>query len=287
MRRMKITNLLLLGLGLVVLVSLGCTSEKTVPVDDQTNAGQSNPHTQQPNTNPSSGSVANPHTKPGPVANPHMKPGAGQLPAGHPPIGGRAAPPRNTGLPAGHPPIGSAQPKRRPALPAGHPPVAGSGAATPKAPTQGMILRPTGPGSVAELARVEKIFAEGPDRTAFQDAFRRVFHVDRRQRDPVGATQQLESLQGKYPKAAAVYRVLGYAAVDNGFQFAKAISYYNKAVELDPNYGEVHYALAFMMGAPMPGSDRARGAVHYKKAIELGVGDPRGIGQRFYPELVK
>ena len=279
MRRMKIVSLFVLGLGLVVLVSLGCTSEKTVPVENSQDQEQPNPKAKSQPTTPAGETTARPYAQPAV--------GMKQLPAGHPPIGGGPTQPRGTGLPAGHPPIASAQPKRRPALPAGHPPVAGAGSPTRTAPTQGVVLRPTGPGSVAELARVETIFPEGPDRTAFQDAFRRVFHVDRRQRDPVGATQQLNSLRGRYPNAAPVYRVLGYAAVDNGFQFAKAISFYNKAVELDPNYGEVHYALAFMMGAPMPGSDKARGAIHYKKALELGVGDPRGIGARFYPELVK
>jgi len=191
-------------------------------------------------------------------------------PAGH----GQRAQPR---LPAGHPPVG----KR---LPAGHPPV--SKKSPPVAPQPGvgpLPLLKVGPGSEAELTRVGKQITDKADRAVFAQAFRQVFTVQRAKRNPVAAVQALQQIRSKYPKAAAIPRVLGYAAVDHGFQHKLAMKHYQKAVELDPSYGEVHYALAFMY---VIGSEKAKGGIHYIKSLELGIKDNRNIGKRFYPDLV-
>ncbi len=55
---------------------------------------------------------------------------------------------------------------------------------------------------------------------------------------------------------------------------------YQKAIALDAEYGEAHCALAFMYGM----KDPAKGKLHFRKAMELGVPDGRGIGHRFYPD---
>jgi Flp pilus assembly protein TadD len=130
---------------------------------------------------------------------------------------------------------------------------------------------------------VGKQITEEADSAVFAQAFRQVFTVQRARRNPVAAVQALQKIAAKYPSAAAIPRVLGYAAVDHGFQHQLAIKHYLKAVQLDPNYGEVHYALAFMY---VIGTQKAKGGIHYIKALELGIKDNRNIGKRFYPNLV-
>ena len=265
------------------------TATNTAPlvVEGQTQRNEGVQPTQTPQANPHGTATANPHG--GTASNPHARQGYQSNPhAGNP----HAANP-HARMPAGHPPVRGGSPGpvnargRAQGLPSGHPPVApraGQGTQPRTIPNANALpLRETGPGGAIELARIEKQFPEGEDRTLFQSAFKRVFTPNRQQRDPVGATRDLRSLAGKYPKAAPVYRVMGYAAVDNGFQTQLAFRMYNKAIELDPDYGEVHYALAFLYVM----SDKATGAAHYKMALKLGVEDQRGIGQRFYPHLVK
>jgi hypothetical protein len=60
--------------------------------------------------------------------------------------------------------------------------------------------------------------------------------------------------------------------------FPRTITLYERAVELDPDYGEAHYALAFMLGP----TDRERGAVHFARAMELGIDDERNLRERFF-----
>jgi len=143
----------------------------------------------------------------------------------------------------------------------------------------GPALKATGSGSQAELERCLKSFDAEDDQATFRTAFTSVFHSNRSQRNPGAAEMSLTKLAEKHPTNAAIYRVLGYAAVDNGFQMARAMRYYLKAIELSPDYAEVHYALAFMYAM----GDRVKGAQHFKRAIELGMKDERGIGPRFYP----
>ena len=210
------------------------------------------------------------------------------LPAGHPPVAGHnhAGHDHAGHAHAGHAPHGKGYPTagtRK--LPVGHPPIGSKRLASPPSAHTGPLpLLKRGPGSEAELKRINVTFQEGADRDAFDQAFRQVFTVQRRLRNPAGAVKSLEALQPKYPKSAAIYRVLGYAAVDHGFQHQLAMKHYKKAIELDPEYGEVHYALAFMY---VIGSEKAKGGAHYTKSVELGIQDNRNIGKRFYPDLVK
>jgi TPR repeat protein len=63
-----------------------------------------------------------------------------------------------------------------------------------------------------------------------------------------------------------------------GFNVDGALADYKKAVELKPDYGEAHYALAFMYAM----GDREKGVEHFKKAMALGVPDERNLGEKFY-----
>jgi tetratricopeptide (TPR) repeat protein len=66
-----------------------------------------------------------------------------------------------------------------------------------------------------------------------------------------------------------------------GFNHEAAMANYQKAIELKPDYGEAHYALAFMYAM----SDLEKGREHLKRALELGVADERNLVDNFYPEL--
>jgi Tfp pilus assembly protein PilF len=70
----------------------------------------------------------------------------------------------------------------------------------------------------------------------------------------------------------------------NPMEPTTSIGEYEKAVELDPSYGEAHYAIAFMCAAT---GERQKGVDHYRKAIALGIADERNIGQRFYSDLLQ
>jgi hypothetical protein len=87
------------------------------------------------------------------------------------------------------------------------------------------------------------------------------------------------------PNFAPAYRTLAYVEFNLDPSNAELpLEHYGKAVELAPEYGEAHYAIAFMCAAT---GDRGRGVEHYKRAMALGVPDERGIGQRFYADLLK
>ena len=194
-----------------------------------------------------------------------------QLPPGHPPIPQGASYGSMGDFSKVHAPPGVHGNKGKPAV-HGAPPTAGL------AP-----LKPKGSGSQEELERCLKSFDDEEDKTVFRGAFTHVFHTNRNLRNPGGAEKALLKLAEKHPTNAAIYRVLGYAAVDNGFQMARAMQFYSKAVELSPDCAEVHYALAFMYAM----GDRTKGATHFQKAMELGMTDERGIGPRFYPAKAK
>jgi hypothetical protein len=60
-----------------------------------------------------------------------------------------------------------------------------------------------------------------------------------------------------------------------------ATEWYRKAVALDPDYGEAHYALSFMLTQ----FDMAEGRTHFERAMALGVPDERDLGGKFYPPM--
>lgn len=204
-------------------------------------------------------------------------PSNAQLPPGHPPVGG---------VPAGHPPV--------PSTPAGHPPMGPVGQMGPaggqagkmgdSAAEQGveMPLILEGSGSLAELkSRLAKV-ADATLHPQFEEAFRKVFTVNRQSRDNARASAILEPLAASTDKAVAALaeRTLGYVRINSGFDSEGAKVRYLKAIEHDPEYGEAHYALAFTLAI----SDLGKGKEHFDRAMALGVPDTRGLRAQFYSE---
>ena len=146
-------------------------------------------------------------------------------------------------------------------------------------------LKTTGNGSAAELER-ELAKLQDPQVAAhFERAFRLTFSSDPQKRDYQEAEGLLESVVTSNPKFAPAYRTRGYARFNlNPTDPAVSMTDYEKSVALDPNYGEAHYAIAFMCAAT---GERDKGVDHYKKSMALGVADERNIGERFYADLLK
>lgn len=196
-----------------------------------------------------------------PRAAPPLPPGGGgQLPAGHPPIDGSA----------GAPSMGGAAPMSM-----------GNGA--PNAPVPAvdpatLPLTPTGLGSQKELGRALPKLSEGAERDRFANAFRLTFTTQRDARDYGRAKAELQEIVEAHPELAEAYRALAYCEFNLTMSFPRTISLYERAVELAPDYGEAHYALAFMLGA----TDPERGATHFARAMELGIDDERNLRDRFY-----
>lgn len=204
-------------------------------------------------------------------------------PGEHPSMG-PATP--NEPLPAGHPPVG---------MPAGHPPIdggmpAGGGAAmgpggpmNAAVPAETGVTRPLpleGSGSIAELkARLAKV-KDAAKHPILEEAFRKTFTVERQSRDYAGAETALTPLASDADPAVAALaeRTLGYVRVNTNFDQEGAKARYARAIELDPDYGEAHYALAFMYAM----GDREKGKTHFDKAMALGVPDTRGLKAQFY-----
>jgi tetratricopeptide (TPR) repeat protein len=170
------------------------------------------------------------------------------------------------------------------ALPEGHPPINGSapmmGTLGSEGPTDDnpLPLKLTGLNSAAELKRDMERTDNAEAREAFEEGYRKTFTADPSKRDYAGAVADLEKATTLDPKYAPAYRALGYAQFNMGFNVDAAMADYTKAVEIDPNYGEAHYALAFMYAM----SDKAKGEMHFKKAMELGVPDERNLKEKFY-----
>jgi tetratricopeptide (TPR) repeat protein len=178
--------------------------------------------------------------------------------------------------------------KEEAALPEGHPPLDGSapmggGALGAAGPTDGnaLPLKLEGLSSAAEMDRGKAMTQNADARTAFESGFRKTFTSDPQKRDYQGAVQDLDRSISLDPNFAAAYRARGYAKFNLGFNVQDAMTDYLKAVELKPDYGEAHYALAFMYAMPGQG-DRARGEEHFKRAMELGVPDERDLKTKFY-----
>jgi hypothetical protein len=209
-----------------------------------------------------------------------------QLPPGHPPIAGPGG-----GASMGGPGMGGAAMAM--AAPAdgaaGMAEAAGMGGADLAAPRghgtasqgvesdQELPLPLEGAGGVAELTKRLAVVADPALRAKVASAFRKTFTLARAKRDPQGAAALLAGLDAGAVGATA-QRILGYVAVSNGFDVPAAMGHYNQAVALDPNYGEAHYALAFMHVM----SDLAAGRVHFDKARALGVPDTNRLGEQYY-----
>ncbi len=134
-------------------------------------------------------------------------------------------------------------------------------------------LRLTGLGSRAELDKALKDVEGDEAKKLFSAAFRWTFAVDKAQRDVEKARAGFEDLLRAQPKLAPCYRGLAYVALSRGFDIDGAVASYRKALELKPDYAEVHYALAFLFA----GSDLSKGRDHLKRALELGMTDEQGL----------
>lgn len=176
--------------------------------------------------------------------------------------------------------------RERPPLPGtegGGPAVTGSAASGPiiDAVEEGepLALKLEGIGSRAELQRAAARIEDPELRATFEAGFRSCFVYDRAQRNYALAAEATAAVVERIPDFAPAYRVLAYARLNSGSDMAGVTSLYERAVELDPDYGEAHYALAFMLTQ----SDPEQGRRHFERARELGVPDERGLRERFYP----
>lgn len=170
------------------------------------------------------------------------------------------------------PPSQSQTPPPAAQLPDGHPPVSESEA------SGALPLKPTGIGSQAELDRVAAALAEPALHARFEDGFRRCFTSDQASRDYLGAAAAMNDVLAKMPSFAPALRVLAYTKLNTG-DMQGSTELYRKAVEVDPTYGEAHYALAFMLTQ----TDPVEGRTHFEKAMQLGVPDERDLRTKFYP----
>jgi len=137
-----------------------------------------------------------------------------------------------------------------------------------------------GAGSIGELkGRLAKV-ADVSLHAALEEGFRKVFTLDRPKRDAARATELLEPIASNadHKAAALAERILGYVRINSGFDSEGAKARYIKAVELDADYGEAHYALAFTYAI----SDLVKGKEHFEKAMALGVPDTRQLRAQFY-----
>jgi len=195
-------------------------------------------------------------------------PGAGTQSA--PPPGRQSMPPAGS---QGMPPAGAqGMPGGMQSLPEGHPSIGAPSSSGPRA------LKPTGIGSEAELDKVAAPLKDPAVRARFEDGFRRCFTSDQASRDYMGAATAMNEILEKVPNFAPAYRVLAYAKLNTGDMQAST-DLYRKAVDLDPNYGEAQYALAFMLTQ----MDPVEGRKHFEKAMQLGVPDERDLRTKFYP----
>jgi tetratricopeptide (TPR) repeat protein len=163
-------------------------------------------------------------------------------------------------------------------MPASHPAVPAPAAVATET-DQKMALKLTGIGSKAELDRALAKIDDPEARSQFEMGFRACFVRDSGLRQYRQALSAMESVLQRMPDFAPAYRVQAYAKLNTGFDMAGATELYEKAVEADPEYGEAHYALSFMLTQ----FDPERGREHFERAMELGVEDERNLGEQFYP----
>ena len=171
-------------------------------------------------------------------------------------------------------------------IPESHPPMnapSAGGMKDAEGPTDGhdVALVATGHNSAEELSRALAKLDDPEAAVDFEMAFRQTFSAKQAQRNYPEAERLIQKIIEKHAGYAPAYRVLGYDRFNMDMRNpGPAMDAYMKAVELDPNYGEAHYAMAFMYAM----GDRSRGLEHFKKAMSLGVEDERHLGERFYSE---
>lgn len=134
-------------------------------------------------------------------------------------------------------------------------------------------LKKTGLGSAQELEKALQRMPDEESRKKFEEAFRLTFCTRREARDLARAKQTFEQLAVAYPNLAEPYRGLAFVALSQNFDVENALRYYQKALDLRPDYGEVHYALAMLYAR----TDRVKGEEHLRKALALGIQDSDGL----------
>jgi hypothetical protein len=190
-------------------------------------------------------------------------------------------------LPHNHPPL-SQPPASSDVLPPDHPPIPAAGApgnaSMGTAAAAGSMTPPTDLAALtldeAQATELERALESLPaaSRSSFETAFRLTFTTARDARNYALAKVKFNEVLEGTPNHAPCYRGLAYVEFNTTMDATKTIDLYDRALALDPNYGEAHYAMAFMLGT----GDRAKGEVHFKRAMELGVADGRNLRERFY-----
>lgn len=141
-----------------------------------------------------------------------------------------------------------------------------------------IALRATGLSSAAEMNR-DKARLDTPElQNDYEMAFRYAFSAKVAHRNFPESIRLINHVIAERPGYAPGYRVLGYALFNTN-RATEALAAYRRAVSIDPNYGEAHYALAFLFAM----GDRATGREHFRRAMELGIVDERHLEQQFYP----
>lgn len=138
-------------------------------------------------------------------------------------------------------------------------------------------LRKDGLGGAQEMMKIMKELTDEKERSAFEEAFRLTFSIDKTKRDPKKAREICLTLIDRHPDFSGSFRVLGYLELSDHFNVEAALKNYEKATQLKDEYAEAHYALAslYLMKDPF------KGFQHYKKAMFLGLKDAMNLGQ-FY-----
>jgi tetratricopeptide (TPR) repeat protein len=112
-------------------------------------------------------------------------------------------------------------------------------------------------------------------------AFFSLFAKDKGQRNPQQSKKNLDSVLEKEPLNPMAWRLLGYFHISNGFQLTEAVQCYQKAIEIQPNYGDAHYALSFALTT----NNLELGETHFRRALELGITDERGLAEKYYTQV--
>ncbi len=130
----------------------------------------------------------------------------------------------------------------------------------------------------AELTRALSSLDDPTSKALFTEAFKLTFTTDRGARNFAAARARFEEVLQAHPDHAPCYRGLAYAEFNTTLSFPNTIALYERAVELDADYGEAHYALAFMLGS----IDADRGRMHFDRAMSLGVPDAQDLRGQYY-----
>lgn len=141
-------------------------------------------------------------------------------------------------------------------------------------------LKATGISSTEEMMRDRALLDSPRLKDAYEQAFRLAFASQPADRNYPESARLIGSVISERPEFAPAYRVMGYALF-NMNRSTEALAAYQRALTINPNYGEAHYALAFLFAM----GDREVGREHFKRAMELGVPDERNLEGQFYSSM--